>query len=121
MKHIEQVELVLNDGQKQTFDFTLGARELMEYEKVCLIETGKEGSFLTDLEKIQKGSITHILIMMSVCIKQNSKSIGMKRLDDEIDVFQNMQEIMNALARCMKVDMNIPKDPTDSKGKRQVK
>lgn len=116
MKHIEQVELVLNNGEKQMFDFMIGARELMEYEKVCLIETGKEGSFLTDLEKIQKGSITHILIMMSVCIKQNGKSIGMKRMDDEVDIFQNMQEIMNALARCMKVDMNIPKDSND-KGK----
>ncbi|MTN81814.1 hypothetical protein GMB34_11685 [Turicibacter sanguinis] len=118
MKHIEQVELVLNNGEKQTFDFTLGVRELMEYEKVTLIETGKEGSFLTDLEKIQKGSMTHILLMMAVCIKDNGKSIGMKRLDDEVDIFQNMQEIMNAMARCIKVDMNIPADKRD-KGKRQ--
>lgn len=112
MKRIERVEVTLLNGNKEEFDVFVGAMELIsfevEYEKI----TGKESTFIKELQKIQDGSMKSILILLAISMhkKDSIKSIGLKYLNENINVFENLEVLMEALGNAMESNKLLNKE-----------
>lgn len=118
MKRIETIELETQNGMKE-FDVYLGARELMFYERESEQVTGQERSFLSDIEKINKQpNMTTIVLIAASTLHEKGKKmpVGVDYLDKNINLFENMQTIMNAIGKCM-ADVNVKRDPSEKMGK----
>ena len=114
MKRVETIEL-----NKKTYEVYLGARELMFYESESLNVTGKERSFLKDIEAINKNpNMTVVVLITASTLHEKGKRqpIGVDYLDKHIDLFSDMNVIMETIGKCM-VDINVKKDPSEKMGK----
>lgn len=104
MKRIETVSIKDVNGKDLELEVYVGVMEMIFFEQEYNKITGKESSFITELEKVEKThSMTSIIILLASAIHLPNKMqpVGVKYLNEHINVLENVGVLMEALGNSM--------------------
>lgn len=104
MKRIETVEIELLNGDKKEFEVYVDSMAMMFFEQEFERYTGKESSFVVELEKLQKNQkMTTIICLLASAIHLPNKMqpVGVKYLNENVDVLTHADKLMVALGEVM--------------------
>ena len=116
MKCIETVTIKDLNGKDLELQIYVDAYSMIHFEQEYHKLTGKESSFITELEKVEKThSMTGIIILLASAIHLPNKMqpVGVKYLNEHINVLENVSVLMEALGESMSSN----KVESDNKGK----
>ena len=101
MKRVEEVTLLIDDKEVE-FEIYVGAYEFIHFEEEYERLTGKESTFLAEIQKAEKGSMKSILLLLgsAMHLKGRMKPVGVDYLN-KFNVMDHMGELMEALAKSM--------------------
>lgn len=116
MKKIETVTIQDVNGKDLELEIYVGVMEMIHFEQEYFDITKKESSFLIELQKVEKTqSMTSIILLLGSAIHLAGKTrpVGVKFLNERIDVLENISVLMEALGNSMASN----KIKSDNKGK----
>ena len=104
MKRIETVEIELLNGETKEFEVYVDSMAMMFFEQEYEKYTGKESSFIVELEKLQKQQkMTTIICLLGSAVHLPGKMqpVGVKYLNENVDVLTHADKLMTALGEVM--------------------
>ena len=116
MKCIETVNITDLNGKDLELQIYVDVYSMIHFEQEYHKLTGKESSFLVELQKIEKTqSMTSIIALLgsAVHLPNKSQPVGVKFLNEKVDVLENIGVLMEALGESMSSN----KVKSDNKGK----
>ena len=116
MKKIESVVIKDLQGKDLEVEVYVGAMEMIHFEQEFYDITKKESSFLVELQKVEKTqSMTSIIVLLgsAVHLVGKDRPVGVKFLNKNIDIMENIGVLMEALGESMQSNQI----KSDKKGK----
>lgn len=116
MKRVETVNIKDVNGKDLELEVYVDVYSMIHFEQEYQKLTGKESSFLVELQKVEKTqSMTSIILLLGSAIHLvgKDKPVGVKLLNERIDVLENISVLMEALGNSMASN----KIKSDNKGK----
>lgn len=104
MKRIETVNIKDVSGKDLELEVYVDVFSMIHFEQEFNKITGKESSFLIELAKVEKTqSMTSIIILLgsAVHLPNKKQPVGVKYLNEHIDIMENISVLMEALGESM--------------------
>lgn len=104
MKRVETVNIKDVNGKDLELEVYVDVYSMIHFEQEYQKLTGKESSFLVELQKVEKTqSMTSIILLLGSAIHLVGKDrpVGVKFLNEKVDVLENIGVLMEALGEGM--------------------
>lgn len=118
MKTIAKLDLKTYNEEKKQFEMCVDARTLMTFERIYRLETKNgKATFINSLPLLQEGDMQFLICLMASALRfpNEKRPVGLEYVFDELPVLENIQTVMEGVAKCLE-DLKIEPDGND-KGK----